>query len=45
MIIVISLTGLRADLTEAEVFDNPSRTARLVLAFFHIAQQGKDEIM
>lgn len=38
------LQGLAPNLTEAEVFDSPSRTARLCAAYFHLAQQVHTKI-
>ncbi|KAJ7444728.1 hypothetical protein FB451DRAFT_1149189 [Mycena latifolia] len=34
------MAGLSPNLTEAEVFDSPSRTARLSAAFFHLAKEA-----
>lgn len=37
--------GLPVHLTEKEVFDSPSRAARLVMAYYHIAAEGAEIIV
>lgn len=37
--------GLPVHLTEKEVFDSPSRVARLVMAYYHIAAEGAEVIV
>lgn len=43
-LLIIERLGLSPGLTEAEVFDSPSRTARLAGAYYHFVSQGQQHI-